>query len=165
MNAPNIPEMLWKHVAIKRHRDCWLWTGPVNSSGYGGFSCRGELKGAHVWAFKLHYGRWPDKGCALHRCDNRLCCNPTHLFDGSLVDNSVDAWAKGRNCFQNGVTRPAAEAHANAKLTNQQAREIVERYDAGGVRQIDLAAEYGVSQRVISLITRGESYIPRGKQS
>jgi len=47
--------------------------------------------------------------------------------------------------------------HFNAKLTDEQAAAIRQRY-AGGVRQVVLAAEYGVSQAVVSEIVRGKSY-------
>ena len=45
------------------------------------------------------------------------------------------------------------EDHANAKLTPDQVTQI--RSLTGIVRQVDLAARYNVTQRVISLIQRG----------
>jgi antitoxin component HigA of HigAB toxin-antitoxin module len=65
--------------------------------------------------------------------------------------NQLDAYAKKRK------QQPRSK-HANAKLTPEQVNAIRDRYDAGAVRQVDLAQEFGVSQRVISLITRRESY-------
>lgn len=65
--------------------------------------------------------------------------------------NLVDAYRKGRK------VQPRS-AHTNAKLRPCQVREIRALYDAGGVRQADLATRYGVSQRVVSLIVRRESY-------
>lgn len=62
-----------------------------------------------------------------------------------------DAYSKKRK------VQPKGQAHSNAKLTNEQAAEIRQRYEAGEF-QVPLAKEYGVSQRVISLIVRGESY-------
>lgn len=70
---------------------------------------------------------------------------------GSYSDNQKDAYQKQRR------VQPKGAAHANAKLTDHQAQEIRERY-AAGEYQAPLAKEYGVSQRVISLIVRGESY-------
>ena len=150
--------MLWKRVKIGQANECWPWIGRVNNSGYGTF-CAGIAAGAHVWAFKLHYGHWPKKGCVLHKCDNRLCCNPLHLVDGNKRDNAKDAWGKGHNYYQlNPQSRPKGEAHANAKLTAVQVQEIRRMYASGLWKQKDLGEGFGVSQRVISLITRGEAY-------
>ena len=159
MPKPNPPEALWKRVEIRASKDCWPWTGKVGGAGYGAFSSNNVLKGAHVWAFKLANGRWPTGGVAMHVCDNRRCCNPAHLVDGAHTDNSKDCWAKGRNFYQqHPEARPKGEQHKNAKLSNAQAKAIREEYTRFGTRQKDLAVKYGVSQRVISLITRGEAY-------
>jgi hypothetical protein len=91
------------------------------------------------------------KRFVLHTCDNRLCCNPNHLFLGSMRTNLLDAYTKGRK------VQPRS-GHANSKLTPEQAREIRATYDAGGSRQVDLAKQYGVSQRAISLVVRRETY-------
>jgi hypothetical protein len=63
----------------------------------------------------------------------------------------LDAYAKGRKA------QPRSK-HVNAKLTSEQVKEIRQKYDSGAAFQIHLAKEYGVSQRVISLIVRRETY-------
>jgi len=65
--------------------------------------------------------------------------------------NMLDAYRKKRK------VQPKS-GHVNAKLTPAQVLEIRRVYDAGGVRQVDLAKQYGVSQRVISLVVRRETY-------
>jgi DNA-binding MarR family transcriptional regulator len=65
--------------------------------------------------------------------------------------NLLDAYTKGRK------TQPKSD-HVNAKLTPEQVLVIRTTYDAGGVRQADLAKQYGVSQRAISLVVRRETY-------
>jgi hypothetical protein len=47
------------------------------------------------------------------------------------------------------------EASGMAKLTEKMVLEIRERYAAGSVRQVDLASEYGVTQGLVSAVTRG----------
>ena len=83
--------------------------------------------------------------CICHTCDNRLCCNPAHLFVGSSSDNIVDMWRKGRGK----LVHHRGEKHGCHKLTEQQVREI---RAAVGVTGLVLAQRYGVTQAAISLI-------------
>lgn len=81
--------------------------------------------------------------------------NKANNFYGNLrwatrPENGADAIRLGRVRF--------GENHAAAKLTNEQVVEIRRRYAAGGISQRPLAAEYGVSQPVISKVIRGEKY-------
>lgn len=164
MSAKNTPENFWAKVLKKKPTDCWEWQGSTTSSGYGNLSWHGAPVQAHRVAYFLTFGgigletgfRHTGKArtykrFVLHRCDNRLCCNPEHLFLGSMRTNQLDAYQKGRK------QQPRSQ-HANAKLTPAQVRSIRKKYDAEGVRQVDLAREFSVSQRVISLVVRRESY-------
>jgi hypothetical protein len=164
MSAKNTPENFWSKVLRKKPTDCWEWQGSTTSSGYGNLSWHGLRVQAHRVAYFLKFGgigletgfRHDGKAktykrFVLHKCDNRLCCNPEHLFLGSMRANQLDAYQKGRK-------RQPQSKHANAKLTPAQVREIRRRYDAGEAKQVPLSQEFGVSQRVISLIARRESY-------
>jgi hypothetical protein len=164
MSHKNTPDNFWSRVTRGSDTDCWEWQGAVTSSGYGNLSWNGVPVQAHRVAYYLANGgialqtgfRLEGKAkrykrFVLHRCDNRLCCNPLHLFLGSMRANLLDAYKKQRK------VQPQSN-HANAKLTPAQVLEIRRVYDAGGVRQVDLAKQYGVSQRVISLVVRRESY-------
>ncbi len=164
MSAKNTPENFWSRVDIGVPSACWEWQGARTSSGYGSLSWHGQHVQAHRVAYYLSVGgiklnmNFRHSGVAkrykrfvLHRCDNRACCNPAHLFLGSMRTNLLDAYAKRRK------TQPRSE-HANAQLSPDQVKEIRSRYTKGGVLQQQLAYEYGVSQRVISLVVRGETY-------
>lgn len=82
---------------------CWEWTGGVfKDSGYGKFNGGKGDDGKWVTAYahrashELHIGPIPAGLSVLHRCDNRLCVNPDHLFLGTQRDNIHDMLAKGR---------------------------------------------------------------------
>ena len=159
MTRKQTPESFWSRVKCGSPEECWEWTGCVSSSGYGSVAWHGKLYTAHrvaAWVSGLVASpsaplnsREPTH--VLHKCDNRRCCNPGHFFLGTFADNMTDAYRKGRK------SQPRGQRHTNAKLTNAQAEDIRRRYIAGE-NQVPLAKEYGVSQRVISLIVRGESY-------
>lgn len=72
------------------------------------------------------------------------------MFLGTLSDNSRDMSSKGRAAF--------GQRHKAAKLNDAAVREIRSRYAAGGVTQTILAHEYGVSQSLISLLVKGETW-------
>lgn len=74
---------------------CWEWLGARDPRGYGRFQAEGH-KRAHRAAWALFRGPIPAGLLVCHHCDNPPCCNPDHLFVGTMSDNIRDGYVKGR---------------------------------------------------------------------
>lgn len=75
---------------------CHEWTGRLNAKGYGVFRGENSTWQAHRWIYKHTHGSISDGLYILHKCDNRKCVNPDHLYAGTQKDNMRDMWDKGR---------------------------------------------------------------------
>lgn len=127
---------------------CWVWVASRSSSGYGQLSStrNGSPLRAHVVSWQIHYGPVTHRLWVLHKCDNRPCVRPEHLFLGTNGDNSADMAMKKRSTL--------GERNARAKLTVAQVIEIRRRYAAGGISGRKLAAEMGIGYGAIDNILR-----------
>jgi hypothetical protein len=141
----------WSKVAKKSDSECWEWQGAIAGSGYGRSWIQSTRKqiDTHRASWIIHFGLIPKDGtyhgsCVCHRCDNRKCCNPHHLFLGSMKDNIRDMIGKGRRA------KPAGRGinNGSAKLTELQVVEIRQRRINGEKLQA-IADRFGVSNSAI----------------
>jgi hypothetical protein len=91
----------WNNISVINN--CWVWLGKRSSNGYGLFYMNGSDKRAHRLAYQFRFGEIPEGKLICHKCDNRLCINPDHLFAGSAKDNMDDMISKGRQFHPKGV--------------------------------------------------------------
>lgn len=98
----------------------------------------------------------------LENAENKPTVN--HI-DGNSINNNVDnlEWAtfseNTKHAHDNNLITPCrGEKNPNAKLTEKQAYEIINRYAEGGISQRKLAKEYGVSHSVVRNIIIGRKW-------
>jgi len=76
---------------------------------YGTCRLNGRTTAAHRAAWILTVGPIPAGLLACHRCDNKLCVRPAHIFLGTAVDNQQD-WS--RKVSRMNGSRPAYQYRA-----------------------------------------------------
>jgi hypothetical protein len=129
---------------------CWNWTRGKDSDGYGVTNLFGKTRKAHRVAYEAWNGKIPEGMCVCHRCDNRSCVNPEHLFLGTNRDNIDDCLKKGRWTSIRGSKNPANILSEEDVLN---IRRAFGRSSGG-----ELARAYGVTPSSICDIKRGRTW-------
>jgi len=131
---------------------CWLWMGTRRNGGHGSMSVHDRPVYVHQLAYALNFGPIPKGEVVCHRCDNRPCLHPDHLFRGTLRDNFLDMRQKGR-----GVKPPvhSGATHPMAHVTDEEVAEIRRLWAIGESGQRVLARRFGVSQSTIWRLAHG----------
>jgi len=98
-----ISQRFWEKVDKNSPNNCWEWKSAIRGNGYGAFFTHlidegRKCHGAHRYSWTLANGPIPEGLWVLHKCDNRICVNPEHLFLGDRADNMRDCANKKRVC-------------------------------------------------------------------
>jgi hypothetical protein len=136
-------------IKVQKTDDCWLWTAS-KLKGYGIFKYQGKPIGAHRFSWYLTYGEWP-KDMALHKCLNKHCVNPNHLYNGTAADNLQDAIHRDKTLLPPRNTHKGSN-QSNAKLDENNVKQIRHLYSLGHYTQSQLAEKFNVSRGNINAI-------------
>jgi hypothetical protein len=153
--GPKMLDRFW--MRVEKGDGCWNWVGALTSEGYGQLKILRRHFLAHRFVFDLMIGQVPPRYFVCHRCDNRRCVNPEHLFLGTAADNNGDMTAKGRRRSGDAWVPNGQRVRG---VTRAQVQEIRSLYKGRGLgpSQAELARRFGVSQTHIGRIVSGNHW-------
>lgn len=137
---------------------CWEWTRGIQSNGYGAYIVHMGSGRKSVLTHRLSWiftsGAIPDGACVLHKCDNRTCVNPSHLFLGSIAENNKDMRDKG------GGHNPPYKKGTEIGLAkmNEWIVRIIRRLNESGMTYADCGRLFGVSNVAARLAIVGKTW-------
>lgn len=118
---------------VSKSEGCWEWTGCIQNNGYGKYTRYDSMTkkfastGAHRMAYKLFVGD-PGDLYVCHRCDNKRCVRPDHLFLGTHSENMVDSIKKKRHQHTKKTHCPQGHPYEGTNLR-------IEKTPTGGGRK------------------------------
>lgn len=128
---------------------CWEWPGASNTRGYGKCRRNGE-EATHRAAWVELHGPIPKGKWVLHRCDNKMCVRPSHVYLGTPKQNTQDMLERDR------AWRAFNEDNLHTIWPTEQVREAKRRV-AAGERVKDVAEEFGMKPSYVSGVCHGRN--------
>jgi hypothetical protein len=101
---------------------CWNWNGSEESNTYGRCRYKGNFCLSHRVSYLLYVGPITKGLKVLHKCNNKKCVNPEHLYLGTAYDNVQDSIDAGTHFSLNHSDLSdfkSGENHPLAKLNNE----------------------------------------------
>lgn len=122
---------------------CMEFSKCVQGNGYGRATIARKTDYAHRHAYRIVFGEVPEGLDVCHKCDNRKCINPNHLFAGTRKDNMQDAVSKGRQA--------KGDMLPQSKLTDADKGAIVELAKRG-IPYAEIAKQFSICRQHVGQI-------------
>jgi hypothetical protein len=148
LRRDSMAELLRDGARINAETGCHEWVGTIKTNGYGSLMFQGKMMLAHRASFEHFKGPLVAGLNVNHKCDNRPCINPDHLYQGTQEQNIADMIERKR------IDRRGEKGHAIRKLSEIDVRLILSSDESN----VALAATYGVSRDAIYSIRTGRTW-------
>jgi hypothetical protein len=136
---------------------CWEW-GKAKRSGYGAIKVNGKCVSTHRLSYEVFVGEIPNDMLVCHKCDNKICINPDHLFLGTHSDNMQDCSKKGRLVYASLKPFESLGLPGNSRLTIQERNDLLIIIENRGVKKlIEISRELGIPYTLVRDIKRKKS--------
>jgi hypothetical protein len=127
------------------------WNCSLGKGGeYPQVSIKRKLVQVHRYVYEYFREKIPDGLFGCHKCNNKMCCNPDHIYIATNKQNLDDAVRDGLLDYSSWV----GEKSHHHKLTSDDILKI--RSD--GRKGVELAKLFGVSNSCISQIKRRKNW-------
>lgn len=141
----NSKEIKW----VVNKKGCWICISHSKTIwGYPQITIDGKNTKISRYMYKKYKGIIKKGMHVLHKCDDRACINPDHLFLGTHKDNMTDKKNKGRE------HHPSGEKNGKHKLTNEEILKI--KYDFPNLRHTEIGRIFNISSQHIGNIRNGK---------
>lgn len=148
----SLKERLHYYGTGTNEKGCIIWEGSISDDGYGIISWKNYPLRAHRVSYELYKGKIPKGFLVCHHCDEKRCVNPDHLYAGTVKDNVRDAIERGL------FPKPKkGEDSSSAKLTEDQAKEIIKRRKKGESAE-SISKDFNITKWTVYEIYRGRSW-------
>jgi len=127
---------------VKQDSGCHEWAGSLAKNGYGNFHKDGKTHYSHRIAWEIEHGEEPSD-YVLHKCDNRKCVNPSHLFLGTAKENTQDMIRNNR------MSRRDGEYNNQNVVSSKQVEQIKHLLQENSETISSIAQRFGVKYDVV----------------
>ena len=135
----------WSYTCRTGDENCWLWFGAHTGAekeeyrrAY--FRLRENHYIAARLAFYLTYKVDPGDLEVCHKCENKSCINPNHLYLATHQENMEDYFING-----------GQPSYGNTRLSSMEVDMLRDKYSKG-IKPKELAEEFGVSKHQVHMI-------------
>lgn len=126
---------------------CWLSTYKPVPGGYTRIHKNETSERLlHRYSYLIYNGTIDKNKLICHKCNNKLCVNPDHLYQGTNKDNTLDMIKAGTHNIVNMGMR------IRKKLTSEQYQEIYDLAWNTKLTRKEIASEFDISVETVSLI-------------
>lgn len=139
---------------------CWEWNLKLRPNGYARVTYKQKSYYAHRLSYMAFNSVFLDFGDSdiCHKCDNRKCCNPDHLFRGTRIENMQDAMLKNRLSAGDRHSRLVrGEKSGQSKLKEHQVIRIRAMRDSGSKLR-EIAELFGIDKTTVSIIAKRKAW-------
>ncbi len=170
LRSASVQERFWSKVDRSGGpHACSLWQGAITSSGYGNFGICGRricpaYAEAHHVAFELTYGPIRKSFVIAHRCGNKACCNPRHLFETEWSEWGEHASKLGfpqsgpHHWSRREPEQTMRGSRNGAAILTESALPRIRRLIASGVNYREIGRRFGVTGANIWCIAKRISW-------